>query len=131
MKRGFKRPIYAYLIHVLWFGLVAYWLATRPPTGIGRWVVWAAAAINVISFIYIILKRYYFEVVDDKLIINENVFKTTIIDLDKIEKIDMEPGPLTASKIVLKDQTKIKFQDGQVNEKKLREFMRQYNIPVE
>lgn len=77
------------------------------------------------------LRRNYIEVIDNKLIINEGIFKTTTIDLDKIEKFDIEPGPFTASKIILRDKTKIKYSDSQTNDKELREFMGQFNIPVE
>jgi len=78
-----------------------------------------------------ILKRNYFEVADNKLIINEGIFQTKTIDLDKIEKFDIEPGLFTASKIILKDNTKIKYSDSQTDHKKLKELMGQYNIPVE
>ena len=78
-----------------------------------------------------ILRRNYFEVADNKLTINEGVFKTTTIDLDKIEKFEIEPGPFTASKIILKDNTKIKYSDSQTNDKELKKFMGQFNIPVE
>ena len=80
---------------------------------------------------HMIVRRNYFEVADNKLIINEGIFRTTTIDLEKIEKFDIEPGPFTASKIILKVKTKIKYSDSQTNDKKLKEFMREYNIQVE
>lgn len=77
------------------------------------------------------LKRNYFEIDDNKLIINEGIFQTKTIDLAKIEKFDIEPGPFTASKIVLRDKSTIKYSDSQTDGKKLKELMAQYNIPVE
>ena len=51
-----------------------------------------------------IVKRNYFEIVDNKLVINKDYFRTTTIELDKIERIDIEPGPFSSSKIILKDK---------------------------
>ena len=78
-----------------------------------------------------IIRSNYFEIADNRLVINEGIFRKITIDLDKIEKFDIEPGPFTASKIILKDKTKIKYSDSQTSDKKLKEFMGQYNIPVE
>jgi len=97
----------------------------------GRWILWIGAVSGIISFVHMILKRNYFEVVDDKLVINEAIFRTKTIDLDKIEKFDIEPGPFTASKIILKDKTKVKYSDSQTDDRKLKELMEQHNIPVE
>ena len=107
------------------------YLSTINSSEIGRWVLWIGAFAGIISLGHMIVRRNYFEVVDNKLIINEGLFKRTIVDLDKIEKFDIEPGPFTASKILLKDKTKIKYSDSQTDDKKLKEFMGHYNIPVE
>jgi hypothetical protein len=87
--------------------------------------------VGMISIIHMIIKRNYFEVSNDKLVINKDFFRTKIIDLDKIEKVDIEPGPFSSSRIILKDKTTIKYLDNQTNEKELREFMGQFSIPVE
>lgn len=86
---------------------------------------------GTISFIGVLAKRNYFEVRDNKLIINKDYFRTQSIELDKIEKFDIEPGPFGSSKIILKDQTKIKFLDSQTDLKELKYFMGQFDIPVE
>lgn len=86
--------------------------------------------IGTASFISILLKRNYFEVKDNKLIINRDFFRTQLIELDKIEKLDIEPGPFTSSKIVLKDKTMIKYADRYTDYKELKHFMGQFNIPV-
>lgn len=130
MRQGIKRPIQAYLFHGLWIAMVIFW-STINSSEIGRWILWIGATAGTISLIQMILKRNYFEVADNKLIINEGIFQTKTIDLDKIEKFDIEPGLFTASKIILKDNTKIKYSDSQTDHKKLKELMGQYNIPVE
>ncbi len=110
--------------------MLIFWSTTNS-SEIGQWILWIGAAAGTISLTHMIVRRNYFEVADNKLIINDGVFKTMTIDLDKIEKFDIEPGPFTASKIILKDKTKIKYSDSQTDDKKLKEFMGQYNIPVE
>lgn len=130
MRQGIKRPIQAYLLHVLWIAMLIFWSVTSS-SEIGRSILWIGAAAGTISLTHMIVRRNYFEVADNKLIINDRVFKTTTIDLEKIEKIEIEPGPFTASKIILKDNTRIKYSDSQTDDKKLKEFMEQYNIPVQ
>lgn len=130
MRQGTKRPIQAYLLHVPWIAMAIFW-STTTSSEIGRWLLLIATAAGAVSFIYMIVKRNYVEVADNKLIINDGVFRTRTIDLAKVEKFEIEPGPFTASKIILKDKTTIKYSDSQTNNKKLKEFMDQYNIPVE
>jgi hypothetical protein len=64
-------------------------------------------------------------------LINKDLFRTKVIDIKNIEKIVIEPSPFSSSKIVLKDNTFIKYEDSQVNDKELKEFMKQFDIPVE
>lgn len=130
MRQGIKRPIRAYFFHGLWITMMIVWSITNS-WEMGRWILWIGAVSGIISFVHMILKRNYFEVVDDKLVINEAIFRTKTIDLDKIEKFDIEPGPFTASKIILKDKTKVKYSDSQTDDRKLKELMEQHNIPVE
>jgi hypothetical protein len=110
--------------------MVIFWSTTNS-SEMGRWILWIGATAGMISFIYMTLKRNYFEVADNKLIINEGIFRKKTIDLNEIDKVVMEPGPFTASKIILKDKTKIKYSDTQTDDKKLKELMGQYKIPVE
>jgi hypothetical protein len=130
MKYGLKRPFQTYLIHGLWIVLTFYYSTTNS-SEFGQWILRLMTVIGTVSLIHMIIKRNYFEVADGKLIINRDYFRNTTIDLDKIEKIDIEPGPFSSSKIILKDKTTIKYLDNQVNDKELKELMEQFNIPVE
>ncbi len=130
MRQGIKRPIQAYFFHGLWIAMVIFW-STKNSSEMGRWILWIGATAGLVSLIHMTLRRNYFEIADNKLIINDGIFRTKTIDLDKIEKFDIEPGPFTASKIILKDKTRIKYSDSQTDDKKLKELMGQYNIPVE
>ena len=54
-----------------------------------------------------------------------------VIELSKIGKFVIEPSPFSNSKIVLKDKTDVKYSDSQTDDKKLKELMAPYEIPVE
>jgi hypothetical protein len=130
MRQGIKRPIQAYLFQGLWIAMVLYW-STKNSSEIGQWILVIGAIAGTISLGHMIVRSNYFEIADNRLVINEGIFRKRTIDLDKIEKFDIEPGPFAASKIILKDKTKIKYSDSQTDDKKLKEFMRQFNILVE
>ncbi len=130
MKYGLKRPTQTYLIHGLWIALTIYYSTTNS-TEFGQWTLRLMTLLGTFSLVHMIVKRNYFEIVDNKLVINRDYFRTTTIDLDKIEKFDIEPGPFSSSKIILKDKTTIKYLDNQLNDKELKELMGQFNIPVE
>ena len=130
MIRGIKRPIQSYLFQVLWIAMVLYF-STKDSSQVAKWFFWTAALFGLISLGHMIWRSNYIEVRDNKLVINEGIFNRRLIALDKIEKFDIEPSPFTASKIVMKDQSLIRYSDSQTSEKKLKEFMAQFNIPVE
>lgn len=130
MRKGVKRPIPAYAIPAFWIFFSSY-NSTRVNSEFMIWFFRTAAAGFVVFLIYLLVRRNYFEVIGSKLFVNENIFKRRVFDLDSIEKFDIEPGPFTSSKIILKDGSKIAYSDNQTNDKKLKEFMQEFNIPVE
>ncbi len=119
-----------YLFEVLWIAMVIYW-ALKSTSDIWAWMFWVAAAAGGVSLVFKILRTAYFEIAGDKLVINVSVFKTRIIELNKIEKFVIEPSPFSNSKIVLKDKTEVKYSYSQTDDGKLRELMAQYVISVE
>ena len=110
--------------------MTIYW-STLNSSDFGQWTLRLGAFVGLIFLIEMIVRRNYFEVLDNKLIINDSLLRTRTIDLDKIEKIDIETGPFSSSKIILKDKSIIKYSDSQTNDKEFKELMRQFNIPVE
>jgi hypothetical protein len=130
MKLELKRPRRVYLYHCLWIVATVFY-ATQNSSNFGRLTLIVMAIVGTVSFLNILMKRNYFELKDNKLIINKDFFRTQVIDLDKIERVNIEPGPFTSSKIVLRDKTKIKYMDSHADDKELKEFMGQFNIPVE
>lgn len=92
MRQGIKRPIQAYLLQGLWIAVVLYWSTTNSYE-IGQWILAIGAIAGIISLGYMIVRSNYFEITDHRLVINEGIFRKKTIDLDKIEKSDIEPMP--------------------------------------
>lgn len=110
--------------------MAGYW-ATTNTSEFGRWALVIIAVWGIIQIVFCVTKRNYFEVTENKLIINESLFKTVEINLANIEKFEIETNPFSTSKIILKDGKKIKYSDSQVNGGELKKFMEQYGIQVE
>jgi len=129
MKQELKRPNQTYLIHIVWIAFTFY-SSMRNSSDFGQWSLRLMTIIGVISFIHILIKRNYFEVRENNLVINKELFRTKIINLDHTERIVINPRFFLSSKIIMKDKTTIKYLDSQINDIELKEFMQQFNIPV-
>ena len=122
--------MYAYFFGVSWIIIAIYWSSQQAP-GLGQWTFRILMVAGLISLIHKIIKRNYFEITDDKLVLNDNIFRKRTIPLDKIERIEIQTGTFTSSKIILKDETKISYSDNQTDDKELKKLMATFNISVE
>lgn len=130
MKVKVRRPISVFVFLGLWI-LWASYKSTISATAFGQfsWITLdLLAAMNLLS---ILRRPNYFELTDNKIILNRDYFRIELIDVKKIEKIWIEPGPFKFSKIILKDKTEVKFNDSYADSKELKEFMGQLQIPIE
>lgn len=130
MNLKVKRPITVYVFHGLWI-LWGVYKSINNHSSFAQFSWILLTLLASISLWSLLRKRNYFELVDSKLIINKDYFQTQSIDIDKIEKIDIEPGPFKYSRIILRDKTEIKFNDSYVDNKDLKEFMGRLSIPIE
>ena len=130
MKRGLKRNIQTYLLYTLWIGLSCYSLTTNT-SAFGQRTLILVIFVSGLTLLHMLVKRNYFEVINGRLIINRSFFQTKIIDLDSIEKVVIEAGPFSTSKIILKDKKRIKYWHNEMNDKRCKELMGELNIPVE
>ena len=130
MKQGVKRPFRIYIIHGLWIILTFYYSTTNS-SELGQWILRLLVVIGLISFISTIINKYYLEVVDNKLVLHKDFFRTQTVDLDKIVRFILEPDPFTSSKIVLKDNSVVKYMDSQTDNKELKELLKRFNIPIQ
>jgi hypothetical protein len=129
MKQGLKRPFRTLLIHAILI-ITLFYLSTRITSDAGQWIFRVMGIVVGISLTHMLMRRNYFEVLNNQLIIQEAFFQTKAIDLKKIAKVSIESGWFTPPKIILKDKTEIRYSAGQVNDKELKEFMAQFKIPV-
>ena len=125
-----NRPFHIYLTNMLLF-LFCWYKTTRSQSELAQWGWGILGIVLFASFLYTLIKPHYFEVKNSQLIINRDFFRTTVINLDDIQKIEIAAEPFTYSRIVLKNQSKIKYMDSQVNDKDLKAFVKQFNIPIE
>ena len=130
MKYGLKRPIQTYLLHIFWIALGVYY-TMKDISAFGQWILGATTFIGVISLLHIVIRRNYFEVVGRKLVIQRDFFRTKVIDLDNIERLELQANPFSLPRIILKDNRTVRYLESQTNVRELREFMKQFNIPVE
>jgi hypothetical protein len=94
--------------------------------------VWLGSGILAsILLIIILLKSTYMEVVNEELLIRNDFFKTDKVKIANIEKMVSKPSPMKSAYFLLKDNSKVKFNEASVNYTALRELMRQLNITVE
>lgn len=130
MKLEIKRPIKVYLYDGLWIYMTILY-GIKNSTIFGRSILILMACIGAVSFISVLIKRNYFEIKDKELIINKSFFRTQSVQLNEIDRVEIEPSPFVSSKIYLKDGRLIKYLDSIVNEKSIKELLGPFNIPVE
>jgi uncharacterized membrane protein len=125
-----RRTTRSYIFHGL-FIILATYFAYSNGTSMGRYSWVAIGLVASISFVSVLIKRNYFESGDGKLFINKEFFRTQSIEISKIVKVIIEPGPFKSSSILLKDNSRIKFNDSNLEFNELKRFMSSLNIMVE
>ncbi|HEV8515154.1 MAG TPA: hypothetical protein VGQ59_17855 [Cyclobacteriaceae bacterium] len=129
MTKGIKRHLQVYILHGLVTLLVIYKIFNSATTqGRSSWILFLV--LGIISFANILINKHYIVIRESSMIIHQDYFRTKSINLNDIEKIEIEPGPFKSSSIVLKDKTKVKFIDSYIDIKELKEAMNNFNISV-
>ena len=77
------------------------------------------------------MKSTYMEVANEELVIRNDFFKTEKIKIADIEKMVSKPGAMKSAYFLLKNNSKVKFNEAAVNYTALRALMGQLNITVE
>lgn len=86
----------------------------------------------LIILIRLVLKPYYFEIKGTRLIINRDLFTKDYIEINDIEKIQLEEGLFSNSYIKLKDyKMGLEFNYFIVNDKDFNRLKEEYNLQVE
>lgn len=125
-----KRTFECYLFSGLWvlFTIFKAFTSTIPSAK----PVWIAVVILAITlFVNMIVRPNYFEVIQNKLLINKDFFSRKSLELDEIEKVLIRNGVFESSKVVMKNKSEIRFKYRYVNSKDFQELMNKLRIPIE
>ena len=123
MKLVVRRPIWSYLTSILVIGLCAFFL-TRNFSQVRLFLWTLLTTISVIFFLRLLVKRNYFELIDNTLLIYRGAFDTKAINVLDIDKVEIESSFFRASRILLKDNSMINF-DSQINTEELKKLLAQ------
>ncbi|TXH30012.1 MAG: hypothetical protein E6Q96_02485 [Cyclobacteriaceae bacterium] len=86
----------------------------------------------LIILIRLVFKPYYFEIRGSRLIINRDLFSEDYVEINDIEKIELEDGPFSKSYIKLKDyKIGLHFNYFIVNDKDFNRLKEEYNFQVD
>jgi hypothetical protein len=129
MTKGIKRLAQIYIFHGLLSALVIYKIFNSA-TILGRSSLILILVLGIFSFANILINKYYIEIVESTIVIHQDFFRSKSINVSDVEKIEIEPGPFKLSSILLKDKTKIKFNDNYIDLKELKETMSNFKISV-
>lgn len=99
--RNVRRTFWSYLTYIVLLLLTLSKLLLSHTSMPLYWMVIGFGAIVIL--VRLIVKPYYFEIKGTKLIINRDLFYQYSIELDDIEKFEVNPGPFSKSYIKLKN----------------------------
>lgn len=124
-----RRSIQSHFIRGLWMLLALYkTLVSQTP---GKYIWAFLLAFSIIMIGWVINNKSYLELAGSRLIINTDTFQTKSIEVSDIERIEIEPGLFSDSRIVLKgDKGVVKFNYHNVNDRDFNQLMKQLNIPT-
>lgn len=126
LQRTWRGNIY----YILWaaFSFTNFMNSISP---VKKYVWLGSGILASILLIIILMKSIYMEVVNEELLIRNDFFKTDRIKIADIEKMVSKPGAMKSAYFLLKDNSRVKFNEASVNYTALRELMHQLNITVE
>lgn len=105
-------------------------LSLTQTSSIYLWVFLGFLALAILT--RLILKPNYFEVQGTRLTINRDLFYTDSVEIEFIEKIELEEGPFSKSHIRLKDyRMGLEFNYFIVNDKDFDELKKTLKLRVE
>jgi hypothetical protein len=88
-------------------------------------------ASSIAILLRVILKRNYMELRESKLFVYGDLFHTQTTDISAIERIEIEPGPFSHSKIFLKEKKGIiRFNYSNVDDTEFKVLVKYLNVPL-
>jgi len=124
-----RRPVGVYIFHLVWILYAPYKAyVSSSDFALYSWMI--ILMLVLANFFNILVRKNYFEIKDNQLCIYRDYFRIEVIQLDKIDRVDLESSPFRYSRIILKDKSEVKFNDHYTGRESLNKLMQQLNIPV-
>lgn len=125
-----RRPIKSHVVHAGWIALTLYQTVDR---GFPARMIWGLLLLHAIALaIRVILKPQVLELTGTKLTIYSDFFRSQTVDITDIERVEIEAGPFSHSKIVLKgNKGRVKFDYYQVRNEEFDALTKALNVPIE
>ena len=124
-----RRPLTSHIFHGLWILLTLY--KTVDSQSPGKFIWGLLFIVSIALLVRVIFKGSYLEKDGSSLIINGDFFQTRTVQITDIERVEIEPGPFSDSRIILKDgKGRVKFNYHNVNSEDFNDLMRSINVPI-
>lgn len=124
-----RRPARSYFFQT---ALIALTLYKTFDSGFPAQVIWGMWFLLALYWmVKVLLKPQYIELTGTKLTVYDNFFRSKTVDITDIERIEIEAGPFSRSKIILKDNKgRVKFDYYQVRNEEFDALMKELNVPI-
>ena len=99
--KNVRRSLWSYMSYGLLFLLCLSKLFLTQTSWTYYWIFIGLGSLVILT--RLILKPYYFEIKGTRLIINRDFFYKDYVEVNDIDKIELEEGPFSKSHIRLKD----------------------------
>jgi len=97
----------------------------------GKFIWGLLLIVSIALLVRVMINGSYLENDGSNLIINEDFFQTRTVQIAGIERVEIESGPFSDSRIILKDgKGRIKFNYHNVNSEDFNDLMRSLNVPI-
>lgn len=124
-----RRSFTAFVRPVFWL-LTSLYFFLSPGNWNYIWIINLALASA--ALISIILRPRYFQITDSSLIINRSFFRRDVIEIQNIEKIELQDGPFSPSQIRLKgNQAPVVFDYYSIRDSDLKKMVDHLEIDME
>lgn len=124
-----RRPITSHVFHAAWIALTLY---QTIDSGFPARMIWGLLFLYAVALaVRAVLKPQVLELTGTKLTIYGDFFRSKTVDITDIDRIEIEAGPFSNSKVVLKGNKRhVKFNYYRVRNNDFDALLKELNVPV-
>jgi len=127
--KGVRRTFASYLSYLVLLFICITKLSIFDAAGRFYWIFIGLCSLIILT--RLVFKPYYFEIRGARLIINRDLFSEDYVEINDIEKIELEEGLFSNSYIKLKDyKMGLHFNYFIVNDKDFKRLKEEYNLQI-